>query len=88
MLTWEGADAVGVRIKSGANTFMGKDMSVLTPQEREVLEWHYVGGWSPAEQAKHMEITEVEVELLRIDALMKLGLEEVIAQEEIRKRQA
>ena len=64
-------------------TFMGRDMAPLSDLEGQVLAAHYELGLDRT--CDWFGMHAVEIENIRLDALMKLGMEELIAQEEARR---
>ena len=62
---------------------MGRDMSYLSELESQVLVQYYELGLDRT--CEWFGLHSVEIENIRLDVLMKLGLEERIAQEEARR---
>jgi hypothetical protein len=65
------------------DTFMGRDMSTLSFLEQQVLRHYYELGLDRT--CEWFGMHNVEIENIRLDALMKLGMEELIASEEARR---
>jgi hypothetical protein len=61
---------------------MGRNLAVLSALERQVLVHYYELGLDRT--CEWFGMHSVEIENIRLDALMKLGMEELIAQEEAR----